>query len=143
MPLSLSSGTSFPKRSSPLSRRLSDEFRLALRARRSRLWTHLQQASGPRELEKILNQLDAGEIRSLRSNSGMASRLAYHQAITGDWREIVRKRNRVAKVTPDDIRRVATTYFVKSNRVVATLVKPAPTPPEAAPTTLSSPASSQ
>ena len=98
---------------------------------------------GPRELEKILNQLDAGEIRSLRSNSGMASRLAYFQAITGDWREIVRKRNRVAQVTPDDIRRVATTYFVKSNRVVATLVKPAPTPPEAVPTTLSSPASSQ
>jgi len=27
-------------------------------------------------------------------------------------------------VTPDDIRRVATTYFTKSNRVVATLVKP-------------------
>ena len=97
----------------------------------------------PRELEKILNQLDAGEIRSLRSNSGMASRLAYYQAITGDWREIVRKRNRVAKVTPDDIRRVATTYFLKSNRVVATLVKPAPAPPEAVPTTLPSPASSQ
>src|SRR5207244_5478162 len=100
-------------------------------------------------LEKILNQLDAGEIRSLRSNSGMASRLAYYQAITGDWREIVRKRNRVAKVTPEDIRRVATTYFVKSNRVVASLVKPAPISPEAvpkteaAPKTLPSPASSQ
>ena len=77
-----------------------------------------------RELEKILNQLDASEIRSLRSNSGMASRLAYYQAITGDWREIIRKRNRVAKVTSDDIRRVARTYFVKSNRIVATLVKP-------------------
>jgi predicted Zn-dependent peptidase len=27
-------------------------------------------------------------------------------------------------VTPDDIRRVAAQYFTKSNRVVATLVKP-------------------
>ncbi|HEY3197562.1 MAG TPA: pitrilysin family protein [Nitrospirales bacterium] len=87
----------------------------------------------PRELEKILNQLDAGEIRSLRSNSGMASRLAYYQAITGDWREIIRKRNRVAHVTADDIRRVATTYFVKSNRTVATLVKPTAAQPEIAP----------
>ena len=88
---------------------------------------------GRRELEKILNQIDAGEIRSLRSNSGMASRLAYYQAITGDWREIVQKRNRVAQVTPADIRRVATTYFVKSNRIVATLVKPTAAPPETLP----------
>ena len=81
---------------------------------------------GPRELEKILNQIDAAEVRSLRSNSGMASRLAYSQAILGDWREIVRKRNRVAQVTPEDIRRVAVKYFTKSNRTVATLVKPMP-----------------
>ena len=86
-----------------------------------------------RELEKILNQLDAAETRSLRSNSGMASRLAQFQAISGDWREIVRKRNRVAQVTPEDIRRVAAKYFVKSNRIVATLVKP--TIAAAAPTT--------
>jgi predicted Zn-dependent peptidase len=79
---------------------------------------------GARELEKILNQLDAAEIRGLRSNSGMASRLAYYQAITGDWRDIVRKRDRVAKITPDDIRRVAAKYFVKSNRIVTTLIKP-------------------
>ncbi len=87
----------------------------------------------PRELEKILNQVDAAEIRSLRSNSGMASRLAYYQAITGDWREILRKRTRVSKVTPEDIQRVARTYFVKSNRVVATLVKPAPASSSSAP----------
>ena len=32
--------------------------------------------------------------------------------------------DRIAKVTPEDIRRVAAKYFTKSNRVVATLVKP-------------------
>ncbi len=78
----------------------------------------------PHELQKILNQLDAAQVRALRSNSGMASRLSYFQAISGDWRETFKRRDRIAKVTPDDIRRVAAQYFTKSNRVVATLVKP-------------------
>ena len=78
----------------------------------------------PRELEKILNQVDAALVRSLRSNGGMASRLAYSQVINGNWRETFQRRDRIAKVTPDDIRRVAAQYFVKSNRTVATLVKP-------------------
>ncbi len=79
----------------------------------------------PLELEKILNQIDAGQVRALRSNGGMASRLAYFQAINGDWRETFKQRDRIAKVSPGDIRRVAAQYFVKSNRTVATLVKPA------------------
>ena len=78
----------------------------------------------PHELQKILNQVDAAQVRALRSNSGMASRLAYFQAISEDWRETFKRRDRIAKVTPDDIRRVAAQYFTKSNRVVATLVKP-------------------
>ena len=78
----------------------------------------------PRELEKILNQIDAAIVRSLRSNSGMASRLAYSQAVHRNWRETFQRRDRIAKVTPDDIQRVATAYFVKSNRTVATLVRP-------------------
>jgi len=88
----------------------------------------------PRELEKILNQIDAAQVRALRSNSGMASRLGYFQAISGDWRETFTRRDRIAKVSPEDIRRVAAHYFTKSNRVVATLVKPtSPTAPEAKP----------
>ena len=55
----------------------------------------------------------------------MASRLGYFQAINGDWRETFKRRDRIAKVSPGDIRRVAAQYFTKSNRVVATLVKPA------------------
>jgi len=87
----------------------------------------------PHELQKILNQVDAAQVRALRSNSGMASYLAYFQAINGDWRETFRRRDRIAKVTPDDIRRVAATYFTKSNRVVATLVKPEGTAGKAMP----------
>jgi predicted Zn-dependent peptidase len=86
-----------------------------------------------RELEKILNQLDAALVRSVRSNGGMAGRLAYAQAIHGDWREAFRRRDRIAKVTVEDIRRVAALYFVKSNRTVATLVRPAAPASEAKP----------
>jgi predicted Zn-dependent peptidase len=83
-----------------------------------------QEPVSPHELQKILNQVDAAQVRALRSNSGMASRLAYFQAISGDWRETFKRRDRIAKVIPDDIRRVAAMYFTKSNRVVAALVKP-------------------
>ncbi len=77
-----------------------------------------------RELEKVLNNLDASLLRSLRSNSGLASQLSYFQTVAGDWRYILEARKRIAAVTAEDIQRVAATYFRKSNRTVATLVKP-------------------
>lgn len=78
-----------------------------------------------KELEKVLNNLDASLVRSLRSNSGLASQLAFFQTLAKDWRYVLTVRDRIASVTPEDIRRVAARYFVKSNRTVATLVKPA------------------
>ncbi|HSE60224.1 MAG TPA: pitrilysin family protein [Nitrospiraceae bacterium] len=75
------------------------------------------------ELEKVLNNLDAYLLRSLRSSSGLAGSLAYYQTITSDWRYLVKGRDRIASVTPEDIQRVAKTYFTKNNRTVATLVK--------------------
>jgi predicted Zn-dependent peptidase len=77
------------------------------------------------ELEKVLNNLDAALVRSLRSNSGLAAQLAYFQTVSGTWRYLLQARDRIAAVKPMDIQRVAATYFVKSNRTVATLVKPA------------------
>lgn len=79
----------------------------------------------PQELEKVLNTLDADLLRSLRSNSGLASQLAYFQTVAKDWRYILTSRERIAAVTPADIQRVAAQYFVRSNRTVATLVRPA------------------
>jgi len=78
------------------------------------------------ELEKVLNNLDAGLIRSLRSNGGLASQLAYYQTVAQDWRYLLKARDRIAAVTPADIQRVASQYLVKTNRTVATLVKPVP-----------------
>jgi len=80
-----------------------------------------------KELEKVLNNLDADMVRGLRSNSGLASQLALYQTIAGNWRYVIKARDKIAAVTPADIQRVATQYFTKSNRTVATLVKKAPT----------------
>jgi predicted Zn-dependent peptidase len=80
-----------------------------------------------RELEKVLNNLDAGLVRALRSNSGLAGQLAYFQTVARDWRYVLKARERVAAVTPQDIQRVARAYFTKTNRTVATLIRSAKT----------------
>lgn len=80
----------------------------------------------PKELEKIITNIDAGLVRSLRSNAGLASQLAYFQAVAGDWRYILQNRDQIAKVTGEDVMRVVRTYFTKKNRTVATLVQVSP-----------------
>jgi predicted Zn-dependent peptidase len=75
------------------------------------------------ELAKVLNNLDAGLVRSLRSNSGLAAQLAYFQIVAKDWRYVLTSRDRIAAVTPADIQRVAARYFIPSNRTVATLIR--------------------
>ena len=78
-----------------------------------------------KELEKVLNNLNADLVRALRSNGGLASQLALYQTVAGDWRYALKARDKIAAVTPADIQRVAAEYFTKSNRTVATLVKKA------------------
>ncbi len=78
----------------------------------------------PKELERVVTQLDAELIRSLQSNSGLAGQLAYFEAVAGDWRYLLRARDRFAATTPADVMRVAKAYFTKNNRTVATLVRP-------------------
>lgn len=79
----------------------------------------------PKELERVINNLDADMVRGLRSNSGLASQLALYQAVAGDWRYVVKSRDKVAAVTAADVQRVAAEYFTKSNRTVGVLVKKA------------------
>ncbi|MCH8294035.1 insulinase family protein [Candidatus Poribacteria bacterium] len=76
-----------------------------------------------KEFKRILKQVDARFIRDLSSNSGLAWQLASFEAFAGTWRYLVEWRETVHKITPEDIMRVAKTYFTKSNRTVATLVK--------------------
>ncbi|MHB8483175.1 MAG: M16 family metallopeptidase, partial [Nitrospiria bacterium] len=76
------------------------------------------------EFQKMINQFDGNLVRSLESNSGLAGQLAYYEAVTGDWKYILKLRRKMERVKPEDIIRVAREYFVDKNKIVATLNKP-------------------
>jgi predicted Zn-dependent peptidase len=75
------------------------------------------------ELQKVINNEEASFITALASNSGLASQLAYFQAVTGDWRNLEKHFDKIKAVTPEDIMRVAKQYFTKTNRTVTYIVK--------------------
>ncbi|MCP4363720.1 MAG: insulinase family protein, partial [Planctomycetes bacterium] len=75
------------------------------------------------ELQKIKNQLEANFIRGLVSNSGLADEIGYYEAVAGDWSYVNTAIERIKAVTGEDVMRVASKYFVKTNRTVGTLVQ--------------------
>ena len=75
------------------------------------------------EFERVLKLVDAAFVRALQSNSGMASWLASSEATTGSWRSMITWREEIRRVQPEDVMRVASTYFTENNRTVGTLVK--------------------
>jgi predicted Zn-dependent peptidase len=81
------------------------------------------------ELQRVRNQMEAGEVRRLESNLGLAFQIADSESLFGDWRETFRLSRRLQDVTPADVQRVAARYFTRANRTVATLVKAAPAAP--------------
>ncbi len=76
-----------------------------------------------KELKKVVNNLEAGQLRDMVSNYSMARQLAHYQQITGDWRYIMTSMNHYRSITPEQIQRVARKYFKHSNVTVATLKK--------------------
>jgi predicted Zn-dependent peptidase len=104
----------------PLAPHTTAEVEAAIYAELERLKT---EPISPKEMEKVLNNLDADLVRALRSNGGLASQLALYQTVAGDWRYALKARDKIATVTAADVQRVASKYFTKSNRTVATLVK--------------------
>jgi len=76
------------------------------------------------ELQRIRNQLEASEVRRLRSNFGLAFQMAESESLYGDWRATFDWPRRLQEVTPEDVQRVVKLYFHRRNRTVATLVKP-------------------
>jgi predicted Zn-dependent peptidase len=76
----------------------------------------------PEELARFKARAKARLLRSLRSNTQLAQRLADSQRLFGDWRELFRRLDLLEKVTPADVRRVANRTFQKSNRTVAMIV---------------------
>jgi len=74
------------------------------------------------ELARFKARAKASLLRNLRSNLGLAYRLAEAQRLYGDWRELFRSLDRLDKVTPADVRRVAGDAFQPSNRTTALIV---------------------
>jgi predicted Zn-dependent peptidase len=75
------------------------------------------------ELQKVINNVEASFINSLSSNAGLAAQLTFARSNMGDWRAIEQQVKRIKEITPEDVMRVANTYFTKQNRTVAWLVK--------------------
>ncbi|MFA4948113.1 MAG: pitrilysin family protein [Candidatus Krumholzibacteriia bacterium] len=72
-----------------------------------------------RELQRVMNQLDADLIRSLGSNLGIAFQIALGQLYYGDFHANFRSFERIKKVTAADVQRVANEYLTAANRTVA------------------------
>ena len=76
----------------------------------------------PEELQKVKNQVRANTIRSLASNSGLASSLAYHELFAGGWEALIDDLEIYDSITAEEIRTVMNTYFSPTNRTVAVLL---------------------
>jgi predicted Zn-dependent peptidase len=77
----------------------------------------------PSELERVRNQIAAGNVRRIASNLGLAFQIADSETLEGDWRATFRTSLRLAAVTADDVRRAAADYLVERHRTVAVLVR--------------------
>ena len=104
----------------PLSPHSTDEIERAIYDEITRMAT---EGPSDAELERVRNQIAAGNVRRVESSLGLAFQLADSESLTGDWRSTFRMAARLRNVSAEDVRRVATEYLVPSNRTVATLVR--------------------
>jgi len=59
----------------------------------------------------------------LASNEGLATSLAYFQAIAGDWRYVIKHASIINDIKGDDIVNTAKKYFADENKTIVTLDK--------------------
>ncbi|HEX4945740.1 MAG TPA: pitrilysin family protein [Blastocatellia bacterium] len=75
-----------------------------------------------RELQKAKNALTAQFYRQMKTISGKANTLGSYEIFFGDYKKLFSAADEFAKVTADEVKRVAAKYFTEKNRTVATLV---------------------
>lgn len=85
------------------------------------------------ELQKVKNNIAAGEYRRLASNFGMMMHLIQNDGL-GDWREVNAAGPKLQAVTAADVQRVAKTYLTPENRTVALYTRKPGTSPSETPT---------
>jgi zinc protease len=81
------------------------------------------------EVERVKTQLARATEMRLADSQSLALNLSEWIAM-GDWRLLFLNRDRIRDVTPEDVVRVAKTYFMESNRTVGEFV-PTPQPERA------------
>lgn len=74
------------------------------------------------ELDKVKNQVRANTVRSLASNSGLASSLAFHELFAGGWQRLFEDLEVYDSITPEEIMEVSREIFVPRNRTVGVLL---------------------
>jgi predicted Zn-dependent peptidase len=82
-----------------------------------------REPASQRDLQQILNKLEYEEVRQMGSNGGLARNLTEYEAVAGTWRYLIEHRQKVAKVTPEDVMRVARKYLTRENRTVGVITK--------------------
>jgi zinc protease len=85
-----------------------------------------QKPATAEEVERARRENLAARERTLANTRKLALELTEWEA-AGDWRLFFLERDRIARVTPQDIDRVAKAYFVRSNRTTGVFH---PTPPQ-------------
>ena len=76
------------------------------------------------ELAKAKRQMVVGLLRRLKTLDGKAQLIADTELFFGGWRQLSARVAAIEAVSRADVARVLATYFVRSNRTVATLARP-------------------
>jgi predicted Zn-dependent peptidase len=74
------------------------------------------------EMAKVKNQVRAATVRSLASNSGLASALAFHELFAGGWERLIADLEIYESITAEEIQEVARRTFTAENRTVGILL---------------------
>jgi predicted Zn-dependent peptidase len=80
-------------------------------------------AVSDQELTRAKKQMKMDYLKSLDSNSELASTLSYYELLLGDYRYFSNYISHIDQVTAKDIQAAATKYLVAENRTVAVLNK--------------------
>lgn len=78
------------------------------------------------ELDRVMTNARASQVRGLASNMGLALGLAEAHARKGDWRSAFTYIEELQAVTLEDLQRVAQQYLIKQNRTVGVVRNVAP-----------------
>jgi predicted Zn-dependent peptidase len=74
------------------------------------------------ELKKVKNNLSAAQVNMMRSNEGLADRLAFYE-IGGDWRMINTFLDGIKQVSREEVRTTAGRIFTETNSVVGLVIR--------------------